>query len=130
MMRKWSNPWPWINNLALAFGWHLVYLSVLYFIINKKVIIYANLPDIPHLDKEEGYCYLRFTGSTDFLSAKVLEKDYTSHICQIMNADLTMHNTIVAIYAYGVICYTLHLWSSEMGDNGNLAKLDTKHETC
>eukprot|EP00957_Ditylum_brightwellii_P155164 11812114-Ditylum_brightwellii.AAC.1 len=89
------------------------------------MIISANLPDIPHLDKEGGYCYLRFTRSTDFLSTKVLKKDYTSHICQIMNADSTMHSTIETIYAYDVPVIN-DTFGVVTWDKGKLAKLDIK----
>eukprot|EP00957_Ditylum_brightwellii_P206628 15349286-Ditylum_brightwellii.AAC.1 len=86
------------------------------------------LPDIPQLDEEEGYKYLGIVESIDFLTNQVkakTTKEYISRVRKIVDADLTMHNTIKAICAYAVpvMHYTFGVvkWTK-----GELVKLDTK----
>eukprot|EP00957_Ditylum_brightwellii_P189090 14393810-Ditylum_brightwellii.AAC.1 len=90
------------DNIGLTFG-----LSKCTVLSVRKGEVFPSkiLPDIPQLDKEEGCKYIGIMKSTDFLVDQVkakMTKEYVLQVRKILDADLTMQNTITAICAYDV----------------------------
>eukprot|EP00957_Ditylum_brightwellii_P000711 55753-Ditylum_brightwellii.AAC.1 len=105
MMKRWSDAWP------------------LGEVIQSEVLL-----DMPWLDEEEGYKYLGIMESTDFLTAQVkakMMKEYISQVRKILDANLTMHNTIMAICAYDVPVMH-YIFGVTKWNKGKLATLDAK----
>eukprot|EP00957_Ditylum_brightwellii_P134324 10240825-Ditylum_brightwellii.AAC.1 len=63
------------------------------------------LPDIPKIDKQNGYKYLGIMESTDFLTQEVKQsdaKEYILHIRKILSSGLTGNKMITAVCAFAI----------------------------
>eukprot|EP00957_Ditylum_brightwellii_P127378 9712922-Ditylum_brightwellii.AAC.1 len=82
------------DNIGMMFG--LSKCAVLS--VRKGEVIWSKImPGIPWLNEEEGYKYLGIMESTDFLVDQVkakTTKEYASQVRKILDANLTMQNTI------------------------------------
>ena len=99
-------------------------------IVNGKPVEATILDDFPWLPHDEGYKYLGILESSDFHMKKIkitATKEYISQVRKILKAQLSAHNTMMAIctYAVPVMRYTFGIikWNK-----GELLKLDQK--TC
>eukprot|EP00957_Ditylum_brightwellii_P102716 7828056-Ditylum_brightwellii.AAC.1 len=113
------------DDIGMVFG--LSKCAVLS-VCKGEVVPSKILPDIPQLDEEEGYKYLGIMKSTDFLVDQVkakMNKEYALWVRKILDANLTMQNTITAICAYDVpvMRYTFGIVKQ---NKSKLSKLDNK----
>eukprot|EP00957_Ditylum_brightwellii_P001985 152599-Ditylum_brightwellii.AAC.1 len=63
------------------------------------------LPNIPCIDKEDGYRYLGIYEGADFLMDHVKtarKKEYLSCVCSILKAQLTRDSPMTAICSYAI----------------------------
>ena len=92
------------DDIGMSFG--LDRCAVLTIKRGKSTLTDADiLPNIPQLDKEDGYRYLVIYEGADFLMdwvKQAIKKEYLSLVRSILKAQLTGDSTMTAIGAYAV----------------------------